>query len=80
MPTPQTTAAAPRAKLGPPPRRSAGRPPKVADPFRWQLYVNNTRRAAARERAGGDEQLADVMRSFLDNYAAGTIDAPEPVR
>lgn len=57
--------------------RRAGRPPKVANAFRWQLYVNNTNRMAARERAGGDEQLANVMRAFLDAYAAGTVAAPQ---
>ena len=59
------------------PRRAAGRPPKVRNAFRWQLYVNNANRTTARDRAGGDEQLADVMRSFLDAYAEGRIDAPE---
>jgi hypothetical protein len=49
----------------------------VANPFRWQLYVDNESRFRARARAGGDAELADVMRAFLDAYATGAVEAPE---
>jgi hypothetical protein len=57
----------------------AGRPPKVeGEPLsnRWWLYVNPDRRSAAEERAKSEGvELPDVLRAYLNAYAAGTIPA-----
>jgi hypothetical protein len=57
----------------------AGRPPKVEGETlsnRWWLYVNPDRRRAAEERAAREGvQLPDVLRAYLNAYAAGTIPA-----
>lgn len=46
--------------------------------MRWWLYLNPSARARAEERAAREGvELPDVMRAFLDAYAAGTADAPE---
>jgi hypothetical protein len=62
------------------PRRAAGRPPKIAGgATRWWLYVNPDRRARAEQRAAREGvELPDVLRAFLDAYAAGTAPAPTP--
>lgn len=58
----------------------AGRPRKIeGTSTRWWLYVSQESRDAAEERATRDGvELPDVLRSFLDAYAAGTVDAPSP--
>jgi hypothetical protein len=56
----------------------AGRPPKVEGGLsnRWWLYVNPDRRRLAEERARREGvDLPDVLRAYLDAYAAGTIPA-----
>lgn len=56
----------------------SGRPPKVEGglSMRWWLYVNPEQRRLAEERAVREGvQLPDVLRSYLDAYAAGTIPA-----
>jgi hypothetical protein len=60
--------------------RRAGRPPKIpGGSIRWWLYVNPDRRARAEERATREgRELPDVLREFLDAYAAGTAPAEEP--
>lgn len=59
------------------PPRPAGRPPKIANSLRWQLYVDANVRAevAARaEREGLD--LPDAVRALMAAYAAGQIGLP----
>jgi hypothetical protein len=60
--------------------RRAGRPPKIAGgASRWWLYVNPDRRARAEERAAREGvELPDVLRAYLDAYAAGTIPSAPP--
>jgi hypothetical protein len=56
----------------------AGRPPKVEGGLsnRWWLYVNPDRRRLAEERAKREGvDLPDVLRAYLDAYAAGSIPA-----
>lgn len=57
----------------------AGRPPKIiGGAVRWSVYVNPQRRDAALARAAREGvELPDVLRAFLDQYAAGTIDPPK---
>jgi hypothetical protein len=44
--------------------------------MRWWLYVNPEQRRLAEERAARDGVLLpDVLRSYLDAYAAGSIPA-----
>lgn len=61
------------------PARRAGRPPKIrGTSSRWWLYVSAESRASAEQRAAREGvELPDVVRAFLDAYAAGTADAPE---
>lgn len=56
------------------PRRKAGRPPKIeGTAHRWWVYCSRESRDAAQARADADGvDLGDVMRSFLDDYAAGS--------
>lgn len=55
------------------PRRKAGRPPKIeGTAHRWWVYCSRESRDAAQARADADgADLGDVMRAFLDDYAAG---------
>jgi hypothetical protein len=49
-----------------------GRPPKIANPHRWHLIVDRTVRDRAENRAARrGEELTDVMRALLADYAAG---------
>ncbi len=61
--------------------RRAGRPPKIeGGSSRWWLYVNPDRRAAAEERAAREGvDLPDVLRAYLDAYAAGLIPSTPPL-
>jgi hypothetical protein len=55
-------------------RRPAGRPPKIANPFRWhQIVDRQVRDRATRRAARRGEELTDVLRALLDDYAAGRI-------
>lgn len=58
--------------------RPAGRPPKIPNAMRWQLYIDPAvrERADARARAAGVD-LPDVMRRLMADYAAGTITPSE---
>jgi hypothetical protein len=60
-----------------PPRRSAGRPPKIRNRARWGLYVDAQHRSAgeARAAAQGHGEYTDVMRALMAAYAAGELDA-----
>jgi hypothetical protein len=60
-----------------PPRR-AGRPPKIAGTaHRWWVYCSREARTAAEARAKRDgHDLGDVLRAFLDDYAAGSYAPP----
>lgn len=54
----------------------AGRPTKAEGGLsnRWWLYVNPDRRRLAEERAAREGvELPDVLRAYLDAYAAGKI-------
>lgn len=51
-----------------------GRPPKIANPLRWHLIVDRTVRDRAERRAARrGEELTDVLRGLLADYAAGRI-------
>jgi hypothetical protein len=51
-----------------------GRPPKIANPHRWHLIVDRTVRDRAERRAARrGEELTDVLRALLADYAAGRI-------
>lgn len=55
-------------------RRPSGRPPKIANPHRWHLIVDrNVRDRAERRATRRGEELTDVLRALLDDYAAGRI-------
>ncbi len=56
-------------------RKPAGRPPKIANAFRWHLMVNREHRdrAAARARREGHGDVTDVLRGLMADYAAGRI-------
>jgi hypothetical protein len=55
-------------------RRPAGRPPKIANPHRWHLIVDRqVRERAERRAARRGEELTDVLRALMDDYAAGRI-------
>jgi hypothetical protein len=62
-----------------PPRRAAGRPPKIAHRARWGLYVNARHRTAGEARAAqeGHGDYTDVVRALMADYAAGRI-TPSP--
>lgn len=55
-------------------RRPAGRPSKIDNPLRWHLIVDRKvrDRAAARARRRGEE-LTDVLRALMDDYASGRL-------
>lgn len=55
-------------------RKPAGRPPKIANPFRWHLVVNRRHRdeGALRAAAAGRD-LTDELRALMADYAAGRI-------
>ncbi len=56
-------------------RKPAGRPPKIANPFRWHLMVNKHHRDRAAERAlrEGHGDVTDVLRALMADYVAGRI-------
>jgi hypothetical protein len=55
-------------------RRPAGRPPKIANPHRWHLIVDRNVRERAEERAARrGEELTDVLRALMADYAAGRL-------
>jgi hypothetical protein len=60
------------------PRRKAGRPPKIeGTAHRWWVYCSRESRDAAQARADRDgDDLGDVMRAFLADYAAGSYRPP----
>lgn len=61
------------------PRRRAGRPPKVANAQRWQLYIDPAVREVAEQRArAAGQELPDVMRALMADYAAERV-APSAV-
>jgi hypothetical protein len=60
-------------------RRPAGRPPKIANPHRWHLIVDRqVRERAERRAARRGEELTDVLRALMADYAAGRI-RPTPL-
>lgn len=59
------------AKPWPHPWPKGGRPPKIANAIRWNLYVDAEVRAAAEERARAEGvELPDVMRQLMAEFAA----------
>jgi hypothetical protein len=67
-------------KPWPHPWPKGGRPPKIANAQRWNLYVDANVRAAAEDRARRTgEELPDVMRALMAQFAAGVI-TPLPYR
>lgn len=65
------------AKPWPHPWPKGGRPPKIANAVRWNLYVDSEVRAAAEQTArDAGTELPDVMRSLMAAYAAGTVAPP----
>jgi hypothetical protein len=55
-----------------------GRPPKIPNAQRWNLYVDpRVRERAERRAARRGEALPDIMRALMADYAAGRI-APTP--
>jgi hypothetical protein len=64
----------------PAPDLRRGRPPKHPSgtlTMRWWLYVNPDARRRAEERAAREgRDLPDVLRAFLDDYAAGAYAPP----
>lgn len=55
-------------------RKPAGRPPKITNPHRWHLIVDLAVRNRAEKRAERrGEELTDVMRALMADYAAGRI-------
>lgn len=57
-----------------PARRRAGRPPKIANALRWQLYIDPAVRELAETRARGEgRDLPDVMRDLMADYAAERV-------
>lgn len=55
-------------------RKPAGRPPKITNPHRWHLIVDRrTRERAERQAARRGEELTDVLRALMEDYAAGRI-------
>jgi hypothetical protein len=65
-------------KPWPHPWPKGGRPPKIANAVRWNLYVDSEIRGRAEDaaRRAGTE-LPDVMRQLMAAYAAGTV-SPTP--
>jgi hypothetical protein len=59
-----------------PPRRTAGRPPKIRNRARWGLYVDALHRGAGEARAAekGHGDYTDVVRALMAAYAAGELD------
>ncbi len=59
----------------------AGRPRKIeGTSTRWWLYVSQESRDAAEERAAREGvDLPDVLRAYLDAYAAGSIPSTPPL-
>lgn len=61
-------------KPWPHPWPKGGRPPKIANAMRWNLYVDAEIRAAAEERARANGvELPDVMRQLMADFAAGSV-------
>ena len=58
-------------------RRPAGRPAKIRNRFRWNLYVNAEHRRKGEERAArkGHGDYTDVLRALMAAYAAGKLDS-----
>lgn len=51
-----------------------GRPPKIANPHRWHLIVDrHVRERAERRAARRGEELPDVLRALMADYAAGRV-------
>lgn len=71
-------------KPWPHPWPKGGRPAKITNAQRWNLYVNAGVRAQAETRAeNAGTSLPDVMRALMADYAAGRVTptghaAPEP--
>jgi hypothetical protein len=70
-------------KPWPHPWPKGGRPPKITNAQRWNLYVDASIRADAEARArDAGTELPDVMRALMADYAAGRVTPsghPEPV-
>lgn len=63
-----------QAKPWPHPWPKGGRPAKIANAQRWNLYVDASVRAAAEDRArAAGVELPDVMRALMADYAAGSV-------
>lgn len=57
-----------------PTRKPAGRPPKIANAFRWHIVVNRRNRDAGTARAMREgRDLTDELRALLADYAAGRV-------
>lgn len=58
----------------PHPWPKGGRPPKIANAVRWNLYVDSDVRYRAMQRAAwAGTELPDVMRALMADYAAGLV-------
>jgi hypothetical protein len=58
----------------PHPWPKGGRPPKITNAVRWNLYVDSEIRGRATRRAAdAGTELPDVMRALMADYAAGRV-------
>jgi hypothetical protein len=61
-------------KPWPHPWPKGGRPPKITNAVRWNLYVDKQVRIDAESRArDAGTELPDVMRALMADYAAGRV-------